>query len=54
MILSNTLDDLIHNMEQCEQFPGMNMIQHGEAVNRAFVDLIGRLEGDVGVLEFPP
>ena len=43
MILPSTVADLKFCMENCEQFPGVSVFQHGEAVYSAYEQLINHL-----------
>lgn len=54
MLLSNTETELIEQMSKCYQFENMNMLQHGEAVHEAYLQLIVQLEGGEVIIELPP
>ena len=45
-ILAQTFDEMLRNMESCEQAPGLNMLQHGQQVHNEYINLITSLEAN--------
>lgn len=43
-IFANTIEELHTAMEKCEQTPGLNMLQHGQAVHAQYILLISQLK----------
>ena len=54
MQLSNTESELIEQMSKCYQFENVNMLEHGQAVHTAYLQLIEQLEGGEIIIDLPP
>ena len=44
MMYASTLEDLIFKMKNTKQFENMDVLQHGESVHSAYLELISELE----------
>lgn len=53
-MISKTYADMMWNMTNCDQFEGINMLDHGLMVHDSYKKLIAQLDGGEIVVDLPP